>query len=132
MSKKKRKNKRTDLSLTDNEREINRKKEHAVILAALLLWTAFCVGFYYFSIQARLLWVIHLYMAISIPALSGAILINGYFNAKYAGAEGDDAPDEALIRKVRAWVKALMITGLPPIFCVIVEFVAGRFLEKFL
>ena len=106
------------------------KKSGVKILIALVLWTVIAVAFYYYSIKAQILWTVHAYMILAIPTLTAAIIINAYFNAKYA-KDAEEKPDEALIKKVRSVVKTLIIIGLPPLFCVLVDFIVMWIGERF-
>lgn len=112
--------------------KIEKGSRKAWILLALILWSALCVALYYLSIKEKLLWVIHLYVWLSLPCLSAAVIINAYCNAKYTSPnENSEKPDEKFIKKMRNILKTLIIVGFPPLACVLVEYIAVWLLEKF-
>jgi len=112
--------------------KIEKGSRKAWILLALILWSALCVALYYLSIKEKLLWVIHLYVWLSLPCLSAAVIINAYCNAKYTSPnENSEKPDEKFIKKMRNILKTLIIVGFPPLACVLIEYIAVWLLEKF-
>ncbi len=108
----------------------NPNKSGMIILLSLALWSMICVGFYYYSVKAHILWAVHLYMLVAIPALAAAVIINAYFNARYA-KDSDKKPDETLVKKARVAVKTLIIVGLPPLCCVIIDYIVIWITERF-
>lgn len=104
-----------------------KSKKPILLLALLILWSIICVAVYYLSIVKHLDFLISVYMVISLLTLTPAILINAYANARLTS----ENPDEKLVNKIRNTVKILIIIGLPPISCVLIEYIAGWILNKF-
>lgn len=129
MKKKKNRKKQT---LNKETPKLVKGSKKAFLMLALVLWSVLCVAMYYLSIKEGLLWVIHVYMGISLPCLCAAVLINAYCNAKFTSAdESEKKPDESFIKKMRNVIKALIIIGFPPLACVLIEFIAVWLIEKF-
>ncbi len=130
----KKKNRKNQITKQNNRPKLEKGSRKAWILLALILWSSLCVAFYYLSIKENLLWVIHLYVWISLPCLCGAVFINAYCNAKYTSPDEKESlkkPDERFIKKMRNIIKALILIGFPPLACVLIEYIAARLLEKF-
>ena len=103
----------------------------AFLMLALILWSALCIALYYLSIKEQLLWMIHVYMLVSLPCLAAAVIVNTYCNAKYTAPDNDNKPDPEFVKKIRNIIKALIIIGLPPFACVMIEYIAAWLLQKF-
>lgn len=133
------KKKQTELSVKNTKPKSGSGAKYLIVL---VLWTVVAVGMYYaLAIKMQVSWIIDLYFWISLPCLGAAVVVNSVNNIKYSAAmlrdksensqSTEKKPDEKLVPKIKSVVKWLIVAGLPPFVCVMLDIIIIIFNEKY-
>ena len=133
------KKKQTELSVKNAKPKSGSGVKYLIVL---VLWTVVAVGMYYaLAIKMQVSWIIDLYFWISLPCLGAAVVVNSVNNIKYSAAmlrdksensqSTEKKPDEKLVPKIKSVVKWLIVAGLPPFVCVMLDIIIIIFNEKY-
>lgn len=133
------KKKQTELSFKNTKPKSGSGAKYLIVL---VLWTVVAVGMYYaLAIKMQVSWIIDLYFWISLPCLGAAVVVNSVNNIKYSAAmlrdksensqSTEKKPDEKLVPKIKSVVKWLIVAGLPPFVCVMLDIIIIIFNEKY-